>query len=73
MSYVRQFWIPRTSIQREADRLDCDLCRLLGRVEALFEREPAARSQLRPTLRALREARPGLRALMHSQDRSATL
>lgn len=66
----------RTTLQREADRIDCELFRLLGRVEELYDahknyRQP--RRQLSDALRGLRSARGGVRALMHDQDREQTV
>lgn len=66
----------RTQLERDADRLDCDLYRLLGRVEALYDRHKKYHDQrkyLSESLRGLRSARVGLRCLMHKDDRAATI
>jgi len=66
----------RTSLQRDADRLDCDLYRLLSRVEALYDgnkRNREVRKYLSDSLSGLRGARVGLRCLMHKFDRERTV
>lgn len=64
--------IPRTELQRDADRLDCDLYRLICRVEVLWQDYPRARDKLHDSLQGLRGARNGLRSLMHELDRKET-
>jgi hypothetical protein len=70
---VRRYWGPHTEIERAADRLDCDLYRVLCQIERLWEREKSTRPMLAVTLHYLRQARPNLRALMCEEDRRATL
>lgn len=67
----------RTQLQRDADIIDCDLYRIVTRVERLYdthkERDTYARKNLAESLRALRSARVGLRVLMHESDREQTV
>lgn len=65
----------RTELQRDADNADCDLYRVLSRVEAMYDankRDRETAKSLGPTLQHLRLARGGLRALMHKDDRKGT-
>lgn len=62
----------RTVLQKEADAIDCDLYRLITRVERLAETIKVAGPQLRSVSSALWAARPGLRQFMHRDDREAT-
>lgn len=66
----------RTTLQRRADQLDCDLFRLLGRVEALYDehkRNKEVSKYLADSMAGIRGARIGLRCLMHKRDRERTI
>jgi hypothetical protein len=67
----------RTTLERDADYIDCDLYRLITRVERLYDthksRDSYARDNLAKSLKALRKARVGLRVLMHETDREETV
>lgn len=67
----------RTQLQRDADSIDCDLYRILTRVERLYDthkaRDTYARRNLAESLQALRRGRVGLRVLMHESDREQTV
>lgn len=67
----------RTPLQRDADDIDCDLYRLICRVERLYDthkrRNAYARDNLVESLQALRRGRVGLRVLMHESDRERTV
>jgi hypothetical protein len=62
----------RTELQTEADRIDCDLYRIISAVERLADRIPIAGAQLRAVAYTLHNARPGLRRFMHADDRRLT-
>jgi hypothetical protein len=65
----------RTSLQRAADSMDCDLFRVLMRAEHTYDenkRDKGVRDVLGPALNQLRNARSGLRQLMHKDDRKGT-
>jgi hypothetical protein len=62
----------RTFLQREADKIDCQLFRLISQVETLATREPEHSDELRTVSRALRLNRTGIRMLMHIDDRKLT-
>lgn len=65
----------RTDLQRDADRIDCDLYRILDRVELLQEEEHGYRASraLALAARALRIARAHIRSNMHEDDRAVTV
>jgi hypothetical protein len=67
----------RTQLQRDADSIDCDLYRLITRVERLYDanksRNDYARETLAESLQALRRGRVGVRVLMHDVDRERTI
>jgi hypothetical protein len=60
----------RSKREREADSIDCDLFRLLNRVESLYQdaRQTHRASRLSESLIALRSARIGIRLFMHPDD-----
>ena len=63
----------RTDLEAEADRLDCNLYRIICQVVELAGHQYSeAQGQLYEVARQLRAARPGLRALMHQYDRERT-
>lgn len=62
----------RTVLQRDSDAADCELYRVISRIESLAERIPVAAPKLRGVAIKLRAARPDLRAFMHSDDLEAT-
>lgn len=66
-----------TSVQRDADAIDCDLYRVICRVESLYDSLKHHKGQrvtdLHKSLQGLREARVGIRMLMDSDDRARTL
>jgi uncharacterized protein YcbK (DUF882 family) len=65
----------RTAIQKEADNVDCDLYRLLMRLERLYDgykRYEVVRAYLGPALNDLRAGRSKLRLLMHKDDLKGT-
>lgn len=71
-----QFAEQRTSMQRDADAADCDLYRVICRVERLYDsikRHSGPRvTDLHKSLQGLRNARTGIRMLMHADDRART-
>lgn len=66
----------RTLVQRMADNLDCDLYRVIGATEHLYDsikRHTGPNvGELHKSLQALRGARSGIRNLMHDDDRQRT-
>lgn len=66
----------KTELQREADRADCDLYRVICRVEKLYDsikRHSGPRvADLHKSLQGLRNARTGIRMLMDESDRART-
>lgn len=66
----------RTPLEHAANCIDCDLYRILLRVEDLYDtyklRNSYARENLSKTLQSLRSGRVGLRVLMHANDREQT-
>jgi hypothetical protein len=65
----------RTTLQRKADQIDCDLYRVLSRVESLYDeykRHERHRTSIAKALSGLRSARVELRGLMHPTDRERT-
>jgi len=62
----------RSTLQRECDAMDCDLYRIICRAERLAETIKVAGPKLRYVVSRLRSARPGLRELMHVDDRKGT-
>lgn len=62
----------RTLLQAEANRLDCDLYRVIHQIEGLADRIPVAGPKLRGVANKLFLARPDLRMLMHKNDRKET-
>lgn len=57
----------RTADQKLADDLDCDLYRIIIKAE-----RQSKDKRWRQVAKALREARPHIRALMHADDRRET-
>lgn len=68
---------PRTRIQRDADSIDCDLYRVITRVERLYDsikhHSGPRVADLHKALMSLRSARPGIRLLMNEFDRKRTV
>jgi len=62
----------RTELQRGSDSADCDLYRVICRIEALADRIKVAGPKLRGVANKLHAARGDLRSFMHSDDREAT-
>lgn len=65
----------RTEIEREANMADCELYRVISRIERLYDsnkRDKIIRANLGHTLNYLRNARFGLRMLMHADDAART-
>lgn len=67
---------PKTSLQKDADSADCDLYRIICRVERIYDsikyhRGPRV-TDLYRSLQYLHDARTGIRMLMHPDDRSRT-
>ncbi len=67
----------KTQPQRTADRLDCDLYRIISSVEGLYDDAKKHRDRdlmkiTKEVLDGLRSARPHLRRLMNEEDRKAT-
>jgi hypothetical protein len=66
----------RSQLQQEADKIDCELFRLISRVEYLYDthkRQSSLRKLLHDSLMGLRGARVGLRMCMHERDRKETM
>ncbi|MGH8326885.1 MAG: hypothetical protein ACRET2_09000 [Steroidobacteraceae bacterium] len=63
----------RTELQREADAADCDLYRLICRLETMYRRHEDKQTELAKALNGLSRARTPLRMLMHEADRETTL
>lgn len=67
----------RTAIEAKADAIDCDLYRVITRVERLYDsikRHTGPRvTDLHKSLMDLRGARAGIRMLMHDADRKRTV
>lgn len=67
----------RTKLQSSTDALDCDLYRIVSRLETLYDatKRPDLQSALKlhQALVSLRAARTPLRSLMHEQDRKETV
>jgi hypothetical protein len=67
--------VSRTKLQRDADMADCDLYRLISRVESIYDEVKARSSrsaELQQSLMSLRKARGGIRLFMHDDDRKRT-
>jgi hypothetical protein len=66
----------RTEIEKTADAIDCDLYRVICRVERLYDglkRHTGPRvKDLHKSLQGLRSARVGIRMLMNDDDRKRT-
>lgn len=62
----------RTELQRATDSADCDLYRVICRIEALADRIKVAGPKLRGVANKLHAARSDLRSFMHPTDREAT-
>lgn len=62
----------RSTLQEEANEADCDLYRVISRLEGLADRLPIAGPKLRAVANKLHAARPALRDLMHPADRERT-
>ena len=67
----------RTGLQRDADAADCDLYRVICRVERIYDsikrhKGPKV-TDLHRSLQALRIARTGIRMLMDKDDLARTL
>lgn len=66
----------RTDIQRRADEADCDLYRVICRIERMYDEIKGAGgpkvAELHKSLMGLRNARSGIRDLMHGDDRTRT-
>lgn len=66
----------RTDLQRRADEADCDLYRVICRVERMYDEIKGARGEritnLHKSLQDLRNARSGIRNFMHEDDRERT-
>jgi len=66
----------RSAIQEAADDIDCNLFRLLSRVEMLaqqHQRNPDVRLKLRAAASDMRSARAEIRCLMHPEDTAKTI
>lgn len=66
----------RTDLQRRANDADCDLYRVICQVERMYDevkRDSRKGADLHKSLMGLRNARSGIRALMHADDRTRTL
>lgn len=64
--------IVRTVLQRECDSIDCDVHRLMSKLERLADRIKTAGPALRRAAMELASARPHVRRFMHEYDRSRT-
>lgn len=66
----------RTPLQAEADEIDCELFRVITRVERMYDgikRHTGPRvTDLHKSLMGLRAARAGIRMLMSDNDRART-
>jgi hypothetical protein len=64
----------RAKVQKDADAIDCDLYRVICRVEQLYDSLKRIKgprvTDLHKSLQGLRNARTGIRMLMHEDDRS---
>lgn len=58
----------RTELEKIADEIDCDLYRVISRLESLATKSPVAAPKIRRIARYLQGARPELRELMHPKD-----
>ena len=66
----------RSDLQRKADAADCDLWSLICRVERMYDEvkgDSRKGADLHKSLMKLRNARSGIRALMHMDDLARTL
>ena len=66
----------RTDIERTVDRIDCELYRLVGRIERLYDehkRDHNTRAAIHKALMSIRAARTELFSLMHEHDREITI
>jgi len=67
----------RTRVQREANRIDCELYSAIRSAEDLYDslkRYTGPRViELHKSLQSLRSARVGIRMLMHADDRARTV
>jgi hypothetical protein len=64
---------PRTKLQAEADSVDCDVFRLIWRLERLYDanrQNDRAQEKIHRALEQLRGARPHIRSLMSNEDRA---
>jgi len=64
--------IVRTVLQRECNSVDCDIYRLISKLETLADRIKVAGPSLRSAAMELAGARPFVRKYMHEYDRSRT-
>lgn len=68
--------IVRTKVQRDADKADCDLFRVIAKVESIYDSVKHHNGQrvtdLHKSLMELRHARSGIRMMMHESDRART-
>lgn len=67
----------RTELQRACDDIDCDLFRLITRVERLYDankrKNRTAALDIHNCLQSMRAARYGLREQMHEDDKARTV
>lgn len=67
----------RTRLETDADAIDCDLYRIICRVERIYDdfkrhEEGSRVTDLHRSLQSLRHARVGIRMLMDVDDRART-
>jgi hypothetical protein len=60
-------------LERDADIMDLDIYRLIGRVEACAGRYPAEHKKWREIANRLHAARTHVRSMMSAKQRSATI
>lgn len=69
--------VRRTEIQRDANDIDCELYRVITRVERLYDgikrRNPVSSREVLKALMSLRSARKPIRDLMHKHDVEMTI
>lgn len=62
----------RTRLQRDADQVDAELYSLMRRIERLAREHTGSHATWINVGRALREARPAVRTMMHGEDLAST-